>query len=124
MNPSFQTSVSGAPTKSWYLPFLIVLSGMGGLLAGIDFGIIAGALLYLDKTIPMTAAQQGFMVAIYTFGGIIASLFAGTLADLLGQLGTFGDSPRRLLDQLSDLFSRLAGSFGEFANLVGNDGEP
>ena len=58
---------------------------MGGLLAGIDFGIIAGALLYLDKTIPMTAAQQGFMVAIYTFGGVIASLFAGTLADLLGR---------------------------------------
>jgi MFS family permease len=76
---------STSPTRTWYLPFLILLSGMGGLLAGIDFGIIAGALLYLDKTIPMTPAQQGFMVAIYTFGGIIASLFAGTLADLLGR---------------------------------------
>jgi MFS transporter, SP family, solute carrier family 2 (myo-inositol transporter), member 13 len=76
---------STLPTRSWYLPFLILLSGMGGLLAGIDFGIIAGALLYLDKTIPMAPAQQGFMVAIYTFGGIIASLFAGTLADLLGR---------------------------------------
>jgi MFS family permease len=76
---------STTPTRAWYLPFLILLSGMGGLLAGIDFGIIAGALLYLDKTIPMTPAQQGFMVAIYTFGGIIASLFAGTLADLLGR---------------------------------------
>ncbi len=74
-----------APTKTWYLPFLILLSGMGGLLAGIDFGIIAGALVYLDKTIPMTAAEQGFMVAIYTFGGLIAALFAGTLADLLGR---------------------------------------
>lgn len=79
------TSSGGAPAKSWYLPFLILLSGMGGLLAGIDFGIIAGALVYLDKTIPMTAPQQGFMVAIYTFGGVIASLFAGTLADLLGR---------------------------------------
>jgi MFS family permease len=76
---------TAAPTKSWYLPFLLLLAGMGGLLAGIDFGIIAGALLYLDKTIPMTPAQQGFMVAIYTFGGIVASLFAGTLADLLGR---------------------------------------
>lgn len=78
-------SAGGAPARPWYLPYLILLSGMGGLLAGIDFGIIAGALIYLDKTIPMTAAQQGFMVAIYTFGGIIASLFAGTLADLLGR---------------------------------------
>lgn len=85
MNATLQIGVSDAPSKSWYLPFLVLLSGMGGLLAGLDFGIIAGALLYLDKTIPMTAAQQGFMVAIYTFGGVIASLFAGTLADLLGR---------------------------------------
>jgi len=65
--------------------YLLFAAGMGGLLAGIDYGIIAGALLYLDKTIPMTAAQQGFMVSIYVFGGVIASLFAGTLADLLGR---------------------------------------
>jgi MFS family permease len=58
---------------------------MGGLLAGIDYGIIAGALLYRDKTIPMTPAQQGFMVSIYVFGGLIASLFAGLLADALGR---------------------------------------
>lgn len=82
-NPS--TNLSGQPSKAWYLPFLILLSGMGGLLAGIDFGIIAGALVYLDKTIPMTAAEQGFMVAIYTFGGLVAALFAGTLADVLGR---------------------------------------
>ncbi len=69
----------------WYLPYLILVSGLGGLLAGIDYGIIAGALLYLDKTIPMTPAQQGFMVSIYVFGGVIASLFAGALADLLGR---------------------------------------
>ena len=50
-----------------------------------DYGIIAGALLYLDKTIPMTAGQEGFMVSIYVFGGVIASLFAGTLADLIGR---------------------------------------
>jgi len=68
-----------------YLPYLILVSGLGGLLAGIDYGIIAGALLYLDKTIPMTLAQQGFMVSIYVFGGVIAALFAGTLADLLGR---------------------------------------
>ena len=72
-------------TDPFYLYFLLLVSGLGGLLAGIDFGIIAGALLYLDKTLPMTAAEQGFMVSIYVFGGIIASLFAGTFADLLGR---------------------------------------
>src|ERR1035438_1360934 len=82
------TSVSGRQgggSSRAFLPYLILVSGLGGLLAGIDYGIIAGALLYLDKTMPMTAAQEGFMVSIYIFGGVIASLFAGTLADLLGR---------------------------------------
>lgn len=78
-------AASGGGANKAYLPFMILVSGLGGLLAGIDYGIIAGALLYLDKTIPMTLAQQGFMVSIYVFGGVIASLFAGTLADLLGR---------------------------------------
>ena len=79
------TRASGGGSSRSFLPYLILVSGLGGLLAGIDYGIIAGALLYLDKTMPMTAAQQGFMVSIYVFGGLIASLFAGTLADLLGR---------------------------------------
>jgi MFS transporter, SP family, solute carrier family 2 (myo-inositol transporter), member 13 len=69
----------------FYLLFMVLVAGMGGLLAGIDYGIIAGALLYLDKTIPMTLAQEGFMVSIYIFGGVIAALFAGTLADFTGR---------------------------------------
>ena len=75
----------GGGSSSVFLTYLILVSGLGGLLAGVDYGIIAGALLYLDKTIPMTAGQEGFMVSIYIFGGVIASLFAGTLADLIGR---------------------------------------
>ena len=57
------TRASGGGSSRSSLPYLILVSGLGGLLAGIDYGIIAGALLYLDKTMPMTAAQQGFMVS-------------------------------------------------------------
>ena len=79
---------SNAPKATWYLPFLILISGLGGLLAGVDFGIIAGALLYVDKTIPMTEVQQGLMVSIYFVGGVLAALFAGGLADLIGRKKT------------------------------------
>lgn len=80
------TAPAAAPgSKSWYLPLLILLSGLGGLVAGVDYGIIAVALLYLDKTIPMTPAEQGFMVSIYVFGGVIASLVAGAMADFIGR---------------------------------------
>ncbi len=79
---------SNAPKATWYLPFLILISGLGGLLAGVDFGIIAGALLYVDKTIPMTEVQQGLMVSIYFVGGVLAALFAGGMADLIGRKKT------------------------------------
>ena len=87
--PSRPTTLgSGAPLTKWYLPFLVLISGLGGLLAGVDFGIIAGALLYVDKTIPMTEVQQGLMVSIYFVGGLLAALFAGAMADWLGRKKT------------------------------------
>jgi MFS family permease len=94
----------GARSALPYLPCLLLISGLGGLLAGIDYGIIAGALLYLDKTIPMTAAQQGFMVSIYVFGGLIASLFAGTLADGLGRKKTMIASGLMFLASIGLIF--------------------
>jgi len=71
--------------KPGYMPFLLFISGMGGLLAGVDFGIIGSALEFLNKTIQVTEAQLSFIVAIYTGGGILASFFAGILSDWLGR---------------------------------------
>lgn len=88
MSSQLENTPAAARSKGWYLPFLICISGMGGLLAGVDFGIIGGALLYVDKTIPMTEAQLGFMVSIYFIGGLVASLFAGGMADWLGRKKT------------------------------------
>jgi len=71
--------------KPGYMLYLLFISGMGGLLAGVDFGIIGSALEFLNKTIQVTEAQLSFIVAIYTGGGILASFFAGILADWLGR---------------------------------------
>ena len=78
-----QVSMNGS--ARWYLPYLLLISGFGGLLAGVDFGIIAAALLYLDKTISLSEAQLSFVVAIYTGGGVVASLLAGVCADWAGR---------------------------------------
>jgi MFS transporter, SP family, solute carrier family 2 (myo-inositol transporter), member 13 len=78
-------ALTDRPNVKWYLPFLILIAGMGGLVAGVDYGIISGALLFVDKTIPMTAVQLGAMVSIYIGGGFVASLFAGALADFVGR---------------------------------------
>ena len=73
------------PQKKGFLVYLLLISGLGGLHTGVDFGIIAGALLYLDKTVNVTEGQLSFVVAMYSIGGFGASLVAGMLADWIGR---------------------------------------
>lgn len=68
-----------------YTRFLIFIAGLGGLLYGIDVGIIAAALLYLGKTINLTVEQTSLIVAAVLGGGMCSSLVAGVLADWFGR---------------------------------------
>ena len=68
-----------------YGKFLIVIAGFGGLLYGIDVGIIAAALLYLSKTVRLTVEQTSIIVAAVLGGGMVSSLIAGVLADWFGR---------------------------------------
>jgi MFS family permease len=68
-----------------YAHFLIFIAGMGGLLYGIDVGIISAALLYLGKTINLTLGETSLIVAAVLGGSMFSSLVAGILADWLGR---------------------------------------
>lgn len=78
-------SLSLLDNRIHYGRFLLLISGLGGLLYGIDVGIIAAALLYLGKTIDLTVAQTSAIVAAVLGGGVISSLAGGLLADLYGR---------------------------------------
>ena len=82
-----QTSAvaNGESSKVWAIRFLLFIAGLGGLLYGIDVGIIAGALPYLEATSGLTAQQLSFIVAAVLLGSVISTLFAGMLSDLLGR---------------------------------------
>ena len=68
---------------------LLLLAGLGGLLYGIDTGIIAGALPLLATTAAVSwklgPQQLSFVVAAVLLGSVLASLGTGALADLLGR---------------------------------------
>jgi len=68
-----------------YARFLLLVAGLGGLLYGIDVGIIAGAYPYLEATSHLTAAQLSYIVAAVLLGTVFSTLFAGLLADWLGR---------------------------------------
>jgi SP family myo-inositol transporter-like MFS transporter 13 len=80
--------------KAGYNRFLLLVAGLGGLLYGVDVGIIAGALPYLEATSGLNAGQLSIVVAAVLLGSVISTLFAGMLADWMG---------RRLLMALSGL---------------------
>lgn len=72
-------------STGFYNKYLLFIAGLGGLLYGIDVGVIAGALPYLQATTPYSASQISFVVAAVLLGSVLSSLFAGTLADLFGR---------------------------------------
>ncbi|MDE1156496.1 MAG: MFS transporter [Acidobacteriaceae bacterium] len=76
-----------APTLSGavYRKLLLFIAGMGGLLYGIDVGIIAAALLYLGRTVHLSQQQTSIIVAAVLGGSMLSSLVAGVLADWLGR---------------------------------------
>jgi MFS family permease len=71
--------------KTGYNRFLLLVAGLGGLLYGVDVGIIAGALPYLEATSGLNAGQLSFIVAAVLLGSVISTLFAGMLADWMGR---------------------------------------
>ena len=71
--------------KTRYNRFLLLVAGLGGLLYGVDVGIIAGALPYLEATSRLTAGQLSIVVAAVLLGSVISTLFAGLLADWMGR---------------------------------------
>jgi SP family myo-inositol transporter-like MFS transporter 13 len=79
-------------TKSGYNRFLLFVAGLGGLLYGVDVGIISGALPYLEATFKdaatgqtLTSGQLSLIVAAVLLGSVISTLFAGMFADWLGR---------------------------------------
>jgi MFS family permease len=68
-----------------YNAFLLLVSGLGGLLYGIDVGIIGGALPYLEATSRLTTAQLSVVVAAVLLGSVFSTLFSGLLADWMGR---------------------------------------
>ena len=69
----------------FYDTYLLLIAGFGGLLYGVDVGIISAALLFIGKTISLTLAQTSIIVSAVLGGSMVSSLGAGFLADWLGR---------------------------------------
>ncbi len=75
--------------------FVLCIAGLvsvGGILYGYDMGVISGALLFIQNTIPLNNTQIGLIVGAVLGGGLIGTLLAGPLGDWFGRRFLIGIS--------------------------------
>lgn len=72
-------------TVKGYAKYLLVMAGLGGLLYGVDVGVIAAALPYIERTSTFTQDQIGWIVGMALWGSLPSSLVAGLLAEWFGR---------------------------------------
>ena len=68
-----------------YRRYLTFMAGLGGLLYGIDLGVIAAALPYIENSGHYTTEEIGLIVGMVLWGTVFSSLFAGQLAEWFGR---------------------------------------
>jgi len=90
MNQSQSSSGKRLFSLTGYNRLLLLVAGLGGLLYGVDVGIIAGALPYMQDTFHdhgelLKPGQLSQIVAAVLLGSVVSTLFAGLFADLLGR---------------------------------------
>jgi MFS transporter, SP family, solute carrier family 2 (myo-inositol transporter), member 13 len=78
-------SVDDSSTRRGYNTFLLFVAGLGGLLYGIDVGIIGGALPYLEATSKLSQSELSIIVAAVLLGTVFSTLFAGMISDWIGR---------------------------------------
>ncbi len=81
-----EKSQAGVPDSAKrYMRYLLIMAGLGGLLYGVDVGVIAAAQTYIEQTAGFSPYQLSQVVAAVLFGSVLSSLFAGYLADKMGR---------------------------------------
>lgn len=69
----------------YFVYFVALIGALGGILFGFDTGVIAGALLFVDQSFPLTTLMKEFFVSSVVIGALLSSLFSGRLADHFGR---------------------------------------
>lgn len=97
--------ISAPRGKRRSVAWIYGFGALGGLLYGYDTGVIAGALLFVDRDFGLTPVRQGLVVSSLLFGALVGALAAGSLSDRWGR--------RRVLLAAAGVF--LCGGLGAAA---------
>ncbi|HJO95281.1 MAG TPA: sugar porter family MFS transporter [Victivallales bacterium] len=71
--------------KKKFLYFVAVIAALGGMLFGYDTGVIASALIFINKTFHPTVWQQEMVVSMVVAGAFFGAIFSGKLSNKFGR---------------------------------------
>jgi MFS transporter, SP family, galactose:H+ symporter len=68
-----------------FLYFIAVIAALGGMLFGYDTGVIASALIFINKTFLPAVWQQELVVSMVVAGAFFGAIFSGKLSNKYGR---------------------------------------
>ena len=71
-------------TTKW-IGGVVLVSALGGISWGFSLSVIAGAMLFIDDYLDLTALWHETIVSVTIAGAAIGSVTAGTISDVLGR---------------------------------------
>ena len=85
----FRRTHGGSAGANRFLRKITLVATLGGLLFGIDTGVISGALLYLRQDLGLSSFQEALVVTALLFPGAVGgAVLGGPLADRIGRRKT------------------------------------
>ncbi len=69
----------------WQVSFI---AGLGGILYGLDMGVIAAALIYVREAFGLSTIMQELVVSVVLVGAMAGALGGGVIADRIGRRAT------------------------------------
>lgn len=101
------------PLLPWNVYGYTILASLSSFVYGYNTGIIAPAIIFIPKSIPLTTAELSAIISIILIGAMIGSFLSGVVADYFGR--------RRVItwNNWMMIFAALLAAFGvESAALI------
>ena len=86
-NPA-NRSATGTRVNRAFLLRVSFIAGLGGILYGFDMGVIAGVMVFVQESFPLSTRMEEIVVSVVLVGAMLGATAGGSIADRIGRRAT------------------------------------